>query len=269
MMTTRVFRYLLSTHQIWLLIILFQDSWGWLGKNQMVTIRTPGFPTFLDLFNFNGLLIDLFLVATLFLWLLFAFNLLPRVGQIILFVFSVSIHNANPYIIHEPQQMVNLLLFIQIFFLPVDNKANINNKVHLVISLYLGAYYFLAGLKKIPDINWLNGEALKIILMWPPFYKDNWISQLLLQNEFLLKMLTWFTIVFELTFGFLIFTRFKMLIFLIGVIFHFFIFTTMEVGTFSLIMLVWYSLVFPVEEYFHKIKLMILKMLKVNAHSKS
>lgn len=262
-MTTRYFRYFLAIHQIWLLGFFLKNSWDWFGNNQMVSVKTPDFPTLFDFVNFQPSLIVLFLSTTIVLWLLFLFNKLNRVGQIILLMLNISIHNANPYIIHEPQQMVNLLLLIQILFLSANAKDKISPKIHFLLSGYLGIYYFLAGLKKIPDPYWLKGEALKLLMTWPPFYIDNIFSNFLINHVNLLYLLNWFTLVFELSFVFLLFTRWKFALFVIGILFHIGIFLTMDVGTFSLIMLVWYSLVFPMEDYINKIKNYITQSLKI------
>lgn len=247
--TSRYFRYFLASHQIGLLAYFLIDAWSWFGYGQMVLIRTPHFPTLLDLINNNVWLINIFIMLTIALWSLFAFDLLNRKLQILLFIFSLSLHNANPYIIHEPQQIANLLLFIQIFFLPADAKTFIDKKIILILTIALGVYYLTAGLKKMPDPLWQNGDALGFIISWPPFSNFSTIVNEITNHKFLMQFLNWFTLIFEISFLPLLFTRWRDGLFFIGFLFHLGIFLAMEVGTFSYIMLSWYALVFPIDKY--------------------
>ncbi|OYZ18101.1 MAG: hypothetical protein B7Y39_14130 [Bdellovibrio sp. 28-41-41] len=248
-MNTKLFRYFLAIHQIWLLSFLLRDSWSWFGKNQMVTLRTPDFPTVFDFFNQSPVIIQVFLGMTIVIWGLFALDKLNRWGQVLLFFLNVSIHNANPYIIHEPQQMVNLLLMIQIFFLPSSAKQPVDKNILQILSVFLGVYYLLAGLKKLPDALWLHGQALEILLLWPPFFKGNLFTLFLKNNSYLLVFTNYLVLVFELLFLPLLFSRLRRWLFLLGLLIHLGISASMEVGTFSWIMLCWYLLVFPVEAY--------------------
>ena len=150
-----------------------------------------------------------------------------------LLFFQLSFYNANPLIIHEAQQIANFLLLASLF-LPYraapcffQKKDCVSNRkldeaallVNLLI-IFLGVYYFFAGAKKIPDPLWRSGEALKYLIIWPGTGYDNVLTDFLLRHESLMKVVTYMTLIFELLFLPLIFTRWRIYLIILGVTMH-------------------------------------------------
>ncbi|MCX7979131.1 MAG: hypothetical protein N2578_09025, partial [Bdellovibrionaceae bacterium] len=190
------------------------------------------------------------LALLLLLWLMFALNFLPRWGQYFLFLLNISFHHANPYIIHEPQQMANLMLLLQIFVFPEDAKRNVDPRLTRLLQLWLGVYYLLAGLKKIPMEIWQDGTAVAALIQWSPFLKEGWLTDLILsQADWLSPFLTWTVLGWEILFLPLTLSRYRAVALWLGIFVHTGIWFCMEVGSFSFMMMVWYSLCFPLRDF--------------------
>ena len=127
--------------------------------------------------------------------------------------------------------------------MPLNNKQMFDPWIKHILILFLGVYYFWAGIKKLPDPNFLHGTALEYIISWPIMAKN------LTLNLFLVKHFVWttrlfnyLTLIFEITFLFLIYTRFRIYYIFFGILLHAMIYITLEVGNFSFVMLLWYVL---------------------------
>ena len=184
-----------------------------------------------------GLFAGLLLLSALFF-----LDKLNRLGLMILFLLNLSFQNANPYILHEPQQVTSLFLLIFAFFLPTG-EDELDPFLFKGLVLFLGVYYFVVGFKKALDPLWLRGDALSALLHWNMIGIDNAITRWLLKYPWLTRMLDFLTIFFELSFLAALFTRWFFVYVFAGILFHLFIRLTCSVGTFSEIMLVWYALV--------------------------
>lgn len=180
-----------------------------------------------------------FVAAALLGWVIFGAGYLPRWGKIVLLLVQLSIHHANPLIIHEPQQIANFLLIVAIVW-PDTPSPKDGRQLRLVMTAALASYYLLAGLKKLPDPAWWNGEAIHQLLQWPPLAKEGAITDFLVQSPGLARVGTWASLLFELSFAPLAFSRFKKWLIPAGAAFHLMIYLTLEVGTFSLVMAPWY-----------------------------
>ena len=159
-----------------------------------------------------------------------------------LFLLNLVFHHACPFIIHEPQQLMSLFLLLFVFFLPPQNCEKADPWIVKALVLALGIYYMTAGVKKMLDPHWLSGQALGELLRWEGLARSNALVAFLKQQDFLSKTLNYVTLGFELCFLPLVFTRAWKVLLVVGIGFHLMIAATMEVGTFSAIMMVWYLL---------------------------
>lgn len=248
MTTIKRFRLFLGFHQVVYLCFFWSEPWRWFLPGEMVSpaLTFPYFPSALHYLQ-SPVFISVLWMVLLVGWCVFAFNYLPKPLQIVLFILQISFHNANPLIIHEPQQLANFFLIVSIMW-PSKNKTKEELLMKKIMLITLATYYFAAGVKKLPDINWLNGHALELILQSNFLSQDNWMSHYLSRQRELCQLLTWCTLLFELGFIFLIFTRYRKFLIILGIGFHAMIALTMSVGTFSLIMLPWYSFLIDNDE---------------------
>lgn len=203
--------------------------------------------------EYDTLKLGLFLLTYLLCYF-YLLGIYAKVSLLFLIPIHLGFHLANPFIIHEPQQLTNLLLVI-LFFLPIDKtfalkrgpdffkEMNLRNQKRILSLLlfYLGAYYFFAGIKKLPDPHWINGSAVKLLASWPYLVKEN------IFNEFsripwVSFLFSWLTIIFEIGFIFIAFSRKKMVLLFCGIFLHLGIALVLDVGQFFWAMIQWYPL---------------------------
>ncbi|MEL6543845.1 MAG: hypothetical protein AAFQ82_04410, partial [Myxococcota bacterium] len=137
----------------------------------------------------------LFLYAVFLLTLVcFAVGLFARVAHIVALLLALAFHHANPFIIHEPQQLGILLLWV-LLFVPYeshlvvrrtpgfawleDTSPRYDQVVCALCVGYISAYYFFAGVKKLPDPAWIKGHALFDLLHWEPLRLDSSLARAL------------------------------------------------------------------------------------------
>ncbi len=197
------------------------------------------------------ILVLLFAVSFLML-MAYTLGFYAKWALIILLPIHLGFHAANPFILHEPQQLSNLLLILTLF-LPIENhwalkkrrdmfpelKIRESRLILQSLLVYLSLYYFFAGIKKIPDPFWIKGSAVSDILNWPYLGRDNFLVNII-KNPAISKVLTYMTLVFEMSFVFIAFTRFRRGLLFLGFFFHLFIALTMDVGLFFWAMMSWY-----------------------------
>jgi hypothetical protein len=180
-----------------------------------------------------------------------------RWAQLLALPLLVAFHHANPFIIHEPQQLTHLLI-VALLFVPIERVWVVRRSPFLeklestseaygrgaarLLLAYLGAYYFFAAVKKLPDPAWLGGDALSDLIDWPPLRRNNGWVDFLRAHPAVAALGTWFTLVFELAFAALALTRWRIWLVPVGVLFHLGTTLTLNVGHFPLVMFAWYPL---------------------------
>jgi hypothetical protein len=197
-------------------------------------------------------------------------GLINRVGLVILYVINLSFYSWNPFIIHEPQPLTNIFL-LSFLFLPINSKHTYDHWIKNVLIIFLGVYYLLAGIKKLPDPNFLNGTATGLIMIWPIMAKNLNLNIFLNTHfNFAITLMNYLTLHFEISFLFLVYTRFRIYLILFGVIMHSLIYITLEVGNFSFVMLLWYLLlmdertILKFKESVEKIKILLKLGIKTS-----
>ncbi len=181
---------------------------------------------------------------------------LNRLGLVLLYFLNMSFYLWNPLIIHEPQPITNLF-FLSFFLLPLKEEDSYDSWIKNSLIIFLGLYYFLAGIKKLPDPHFLTGDALENIISWPVMAKDLSLNLFLVKYfKYPVRIFNYLTLLFEISFIFLIYTRARVLLIVFGVLLHLLIYATLEVGNFSWVMMVWYLLLLDKEtiESFSKLK---------------
>ncbi len=163
-------------------------------------------------------------------------------GLVLLYLLNLSFYRWNSPIIHEPQPIMNFFM-LTFFFLPLNSEKRSDPYIKNMLIAFLGIYYLLSGIKKLPDPNFLDGTALYKILSWGVMAKYHDLNLLIVKYlKPLLIFLNYFVLLFELSFIFLIFTKLRKYLMVIGILFHLMIYLCLEVGNFSWVMILWYSL---------------------------
>jgi len=168
-------------------------------------------------------------------WILLGAGRLSKVGQVVLLGLQLTLHHANPLIIHEPQQIANFLLVVSLVWPSRSDDPQLPALRCLMIGV-VSSYYFLAGVKKLMDPEWLRGDALQLLLLWAPLARSNFLVKALLGAPWLLKLGTWGALIFEIGFPFVAWSRWRRTLIPAALVFHACIWMTLEVGTFGLIM---------------------------------
>ena len=242
------FRRLLALHQLIYLVSFLPDPSSWFAPGKMV-IPEWTYPQVHSVLHFSESVwfANAIWCVIVMGWILLGVGKLSKLGQIVLLLLQISLHNANPLIIHEPQQIANFFLLVSILW-PSSKNDDACVVMHRLMLAFLCCYYIFAGLKKLPDPLWIQGEALRILMQWPPLARDNFLNEFLLRHPAFLKFATWFTLIFELGFSFVVWTRWRLFLIPVGILFHLLIGLTFQVGTFGWIMMAWYAFLLRPDE---------------------
>lgn len=183
----------------------------------------------------------LFILYGFLLALSVAFTLgrLDRMGIVALLICHVSFLNGNPLIIHEPQQFMSMLLWLFAVFLAPRKNAEQDPKLVKICVVALGLYYFIVGLKKIPDPAWLDGTAVGSLALWKGIAADNSVVDLIIKHPALSRFCTWFGLSLELLYLPLVLTKFRPVLLVLAVLFHTGIAIVFDLGNISIAMIAW------------------------------
>ena len=171
--------------------------------------------------------------------------------SVLVFIISLCFNEILTPLINGGDRMHCLLLFVNIFFITNKNlitselRKNIGNFFLYGIQLHICLFYFISGADKILDPLWRNGEAL-ISISQLSNYSTNGMQNFM--NIKLAVILSWAAIIFELSFGILIWMKkTKTIILFIGLVFHLFIGVFLSLPDFSLVMIISYLLFVPAD----------------------
>jgi Vitamin K-dependent gamma-carboxylase len=129
--------------------------------------------------------------------------------------------------------------------------------------LQICVIYFFASFHKLQGDVWLEGTALYYILNSDDFSASS-LNAIITSSIIAVKFFTWFTILFQFAFPFLVwFKKTKYTMLLLGISFHIGIFILMRIDNFSFIMLACYSIFLTDNEYENLIrKIKAIKIYK-------
>jgi len=119
----------------------------------------------------------------------------------------VSLLNRNPLISNPGIPYVGWLLLVYTFY----KHKQIPKRVYWLSWFLMALGYTASGLHKLKCPSWLDGSAITHVLM-TPLARDNFLRNFMLNlPEFILKMITWSSLMLEimfLPFGIFYHTRF-------------------------------------------------------------
>lgn len=149
--------------------------------------------------------------------------------------------------------LLNQLLFFNCFFISKasdniigdDVKTALHNTALLAIKLQICLAYFFAGYYKILDNSWISGTALYQTFQIPE-YSNAFLASI---PYSVCMIVTYITIVYQLSFAFLVWFRpFKIYLFLCGILQHIFIAFGLGLFSFGIVMLICYILFLKYDE---------------------
>lgn len=257
-------RVLLSLIVLKDLILYFLYSEELLGKEGIVSFIT--YIQLLELSNLDFLFINfadpfitnIFLGVAFLSTLSFLYGYRVKLSGLILFFCLFTIRFRALYAQDGADNvmltMVPLLLLASTYNLYTGKlNNNFKHRALQMIPILAGVgilyefclIYFGAGLSKILQPVWQNGEALYYILRIEDFRASN-LNIYLTENAFFVKTATWGTLFWELTFPFAIWFSKKIRNWYLvgGIALHIGIWTLMRIDNFSFIMLSFYPVFF-------------------------
>jgi hypothetical protein len=172
-----------------------------------------------------------YLVATIVTW--FAWNF---------YVITFPASNGSDYI----------LIILLVFSIPMSSYPRANDEIRffmqkvghnaavVMCQIQVALIYLISGLNKIESELWRTGDAVQHINRIDFLSNPN-LSHLLGQGELIPFLISWFTILFELTFPILIwFREYRIFVLIAGVIFHLGIAIFLSLPDFGAIMIIAY-----------------------------
>jgi hypothetical protein len=224
---------------LWDGIFLFSSRGGMVDRSAV----QPWFPSLLDLWPngvFANVILLIYFLGGLLMWQKRQLALVvPMV-----WLMHINLHHFNPYIVHEPQQILSVFLL----FLVLSHSFRFDPKV-IVLSLrfWLVVYYLLAGGKKLLDPSWRAGTAMGEIL-GQPMLTQTFIGGVQL-SSWLSMLLTYSALLFELGFPLVFWRSLRRWVLAFGVLFHWLSLCFLAIGTFPLVMSAWYLLFLQESDY--------------------
>ena len=228
-------------------------NWGSTDLFLDKTIYTSKYSTLLPLIEsrlFNDT--PVINIITIVLAILYAFGIGKNITALLLFFSALLYFEPFLFIANGGD---NLLYFIMIYMIFVNSYKHLNifnnygtgevsnvlsNLATLSIMLHLCLAYFVSGVHKMSAGVWFNGVATYYVWQLERFNAP--INYLFYKNAFIIGFSTYFTILFELLFPFLIWIRqFRKILLISGLVLHLGIYFTMMIYDFEILFIAIYG----------------------------
>lgn len=165
---------------------------------------------------------------SLFLWTRFiaslSFFLFPHFGILVIFLFFSTLALALRFrgSFNGGSDYMALLILLALSVEAVHPTEKIQLGIIWYIALQVSSSYFIAGLVKIKQNAWRNGNAL-IQFIHSPNYNPPLLIKKILSNKAASFLCSWFVIIFEITFPLAIIggNQFIFIWLFLGLLFHF------------------------------------------------
>jgi len=184
-------------------------------------------------------IIELFIGSLIISSILFTFGIYRRLNSLWLFYGWMSLLNRNPLISNPSLGYIGWIL-LSCALIPKGEKflffrkRNSNNDkqyhhwempdvIYYGFWIILGVSYTASGLHKLSCHNntWIDGTALYYVLTSPLARPNNLINELLSSNGFIIKLMTWGSLVLEVSYLFIgTFYRTRKYYWLASIMFH-------------------------------------------------
>ncbi|MFM9984629.1 MAG: hypothetical protein ACKVOK_05310 [Flavobacteriales bacterium] len=169
-------------------------------------------------------------------------SFIPRIAAwatgLIIFYSAVGVFNSGLLL------MILMALFCSMVYTKAVSHYGIalSNAARIACLIQLAIVYFTAGVYKASGTQWLDGSALYYTAHIEHF-SSPWMREFFTYHFFLSKLLTWFSLAYQLLFPLFLFIKKGRWIFLtLGIAFHLFIGIFMHLWDFATAMIVCYVL---------------------------
>lgn len=228
---------------------------------------------YIDLNDTN--IVNYYLIVSILFSILFMVGILTRISTIILFFSLFLLKIRSLYLMDGADNVISAILpfFIFIDTISFSTKyENFKNNIYskfpklMEITVFLSVIfcyaimiqicivYLFSGIHKLYGDVWREGTALYYILNSEDF-SPSYLNIAFTQSMFLVKIATWGTIFFQLTFPFCIWYKpLKKYYIFSGILLHVGIFIMMKIDNFSFIMIACYSIFITNSQYLNILK---------------
>jgi hypothetical protein len=183
-----------------------------------------------------------------------AFFFLPykRLSLIITYILLMNLYHKTAPLQNGGFSLLTMVLFMLLFI--DENAVNIKNyywktiKIsvanfsYLAIKLQVIILYLVASYYKLQGNTWIDGTAFYYVL-YNDMYTHPLFTNLFIDNTFVIKTVSWFTILFQLFFPILVWIRkLKNVMLFAGIFLHLMIAWVNGIVDFGIIMILMYTL---------------------------
>lgn len=196
----------------------------------------------------------------LFISLQFFFALLamvgawPRISTFLVFFIGLNLQHRIYATVCGGDTLVYILLFYMSFVSSGKQEekplslANVFNRIFGTLCiLQVLLVYTVSALYKIQSPQWIDGSALSSVLQVDE-YSLPWLKEVFSDGGLLLKVLTWFVLLYQIVFPVLVFNRkLKNYVLITGLLIHLGIALVVGLLNFSLVMACTYALFYETD----------------------
>lgn len=256
--TSQLFVRIVYLIVLWSMLKLLPiGNWVW-GDDFFILLSDPflGPDRFAMLLNVPAVRSYYLLFALPFIALLIAgvagfHNFFTRIAVWFLFV---NLHFGNGAISTGGHHLIQQLLFFHIFLFSVNSSSHgyfaslrrfVHHLSHYAIWAQIAVLYLVSGVWKLKGDLWLDGTAMQMTMSFKEFGFP-WIADSIGANNWMLMMLTWMVLGYQLLFAVLIWIRpVRKWLLVFGMLFHLSIIFIVGITDFGLFMIASYSIFIP------------------------
>lgn len=189
-----------------------------------------------------------------------------RVSTILVYFFTIALYHKTIPIQNAGFNLLIMVLFLLIF---MDEKASQTKQPYLrIINITVSNFalwaarfqviilYIVASWFKLYGESWRDGTAFYYVL-FNDTYSHPLVRDVFISNSFVIHLVSWFALGFQLLFPMLVwFKRTKPVMLILGIFFHVMIMIVMGIIDFGIIMIIMY-LLFYIPERFKKTNIQV------------
>lgn len=214
-------------------------------------------------YSFNTLFLpQLYLLAVIVFATTYMLGIGGRIMGVLLYLSIIILKIRNGFILDGSDNVIQVTLpfliladnlsYFRLFKIETTGKSFLN-KISSIPSyglmIQICFVYFFTGLAKLQGELWLNGTAIYYTMRVSDFMATSW-NIALTENHYFVVIGTYFTVLFEMAFPFLIwFKQSKFYIIFGGILLHVGIWIFMRIDNFSWVMITSYFVFITDKEY--------------------
>ena len=256
-----LFRIIFGIYLLWHFIDLLPVCGELFSNNGVISDANilPNWNEYLLIFKYDSMnailcLLSIMIISSIF----FTIGYFRRTCSTILYFGWMSLLNRNPLITNPSLGYIGWLLLActlipngdRLGFLLTkkereeeyiinEKKWEISNMCFYGMWAILGVSYTASGLHKLQCSTWINGTALYYVLSGTLGRQNNFLVDILLNNNQLIKIFSWGSLFFEISFMFLgLFYRTRKIYWIMSIFFHIGILLTINFSDLTIGMLI-------------------------------